>query len=116
MEVDVIHGKHEGLIFRSWSLVAPMTLEREVIPTHKLLISKSLDISESEKDTNCESLSSTYLGADAVSVNGSVVGNGKWVKTYWMATRPSTLPIAKPVPLGKQDITRVCHFNGDIIV
>jgi len=36
--------------------------------------------------------------------------------TYWMATRPSTLPIAKPVLLGKQDITRVCHFNGDIIV
>ncbi len=33
-----------------------------------------------------------------------------------MATRPSTLPIAKPVLLGKQDITRVCHFNGDIIV
>jgi len=31
MEVDVIHRKHEGLIFRSWCLVAPMTLEREVV-------------------------------------------------------------------------------------
>jgi hypothetical protein len=40
----------------------------------------------------------------------------KWGRTYWIATRPSTLPIANPVPLGKQDITRVCHFNGDIIV
>ena len=49
MEIDVIHGIHEGLVFRCWCLVAPMTLERKVIPTHKLLISKSLDVSGSEK-------------------------------------------------------------------
>ena len=48
MEIDVIHGEHEGLIFRCWCLVAPVTLEREVIPTHKLLISNSLSVSGSE--------------------------------------------------------------------
>lgn len=36
--------------------------------------------------------------------------------TYWMATRPSTLPTAKPFAAGKQETTLVCHFNGDTIV
>ena len=59
----------------------------------------------------------TYLGRHTVSVKGEAKEVMRaWGKTYWMATRPSTLPVAKPVPLGKQDITRVCHFNGDIIV
>jgi hypothetical protein len=33
--------------------------------------------------------------------------------TYWMATRPSTLPIAYPFPVGKQVIVLVCIFKGD---
>jgi hypothetical protein len=32
MEIDVVHGKHEGLVFSCWRLVAPMAFEREVIP------------------------------------------------------------------------------------
>jgi hypothetical protein len=49
MEIDVIHGKHEGLVFICWRLVAPMTLERKVIPTHRFRISKSLDESDVKK-------------------------------------------------------------------
>lgn len=33
-----------------------------------------------------------------------------------MATRPSTLPTAKPFADGKHVTTRVCHLSGDIIV
>jgi hypothetical protein len=33
-----------------------------------------------------------------------------------MATRPSTLPTQKPVALGKQEIVRVCHLSGEVIV
>jgi hypothetical protein len=36
--------------------------------------------------------------------------------TYWIAQRPSTDPTAKPVASLKQDTTRVCHFNGLVIV
>ena len=41
--------------------------------------------------------------------------------THWIATRPSTLPTAKPLLLPgllpmKQEITRVCHFSGDTIL
>lgn len=32
--------------------------------------------------------------------------------TYWIAHRPSMLPIAKPVESVKQLTTRVCHFRG----
>jgi len=30
MEIDVIHGKHEGLVFRCWCLVTAMAFERKV--------------------------------------------------------------------------------------
>lgn len=38
--------------------------------------------------------------------------------THWIATLPSTLPMAKPLLLLelKQVITRVCHFRGDCMV
>jgi hypothetical protein len=35
---------------------------------------------------------------------------------YWIATLPSTLPIAKPLLLGKHATTRVCHLSGEVIV
>jgi hypothetical protein len=44
MEIDVIHGEHEGLIFSCWCLVAPMALERKVIPIHNLSVGYSMDV------------------------------------------------------------------------
>ena len=49
MEIDVIHGKHEGLVFRCWCLVTAMAFERKVTPIHNLLISRSLDGNRDEK-------------------------------------------------------------------
>lgn len=34
VEVDVVYSKNEGLIFRSGRLVAAVTLEGKVIPSH----------------------------------------------------------------------------------
>jgi hypothetical protein len=44
MEIDVIHGEHEGLIFSCWCLVAPMALERKVIPIHNMSVGYSMDV------------------------------------------------------------------------
>lgn len=35
---------------------------------------------------------------------------------YWIATRPSIVPMANPLDEGKQETTRVCHFRGEAIV
>jgi hypothetical protein len=40
VKIDVIHGKYEGLVFDRWCLVAPMALERKIIPIHNLIMSK----------------------------------------------------------------------------
>jgi hypothetical protein len=44
MEIDVIHGKHEGLIFSCWRLVAPMALERKVISIRNSSVGYSMDV------------------------------------------------------------------------
>ena len=119
VKIDVIYSKYEGLVFCSWCLVAPMALEGEVVSAHDSLGKRSLNES---RCTDPESFSSTYLKWHQASISIGQGGsrNRRYTKasgrTYWMATRPSTLPIAKPVALGKHDMTRVCHFSGDSIV
>ena len=98
-----------------WSLALGVASRRWHL-NEKLLLVASMSLKRKLKVINenyCASFSSTYLEETLRKINRD------FMMTYWMATRPSTLPTAKPLLTGlvvKHETTRVCHFKGDTIV
>lgn len=93
-----------------------MAFERVIASDARQSSNSNLRLASSYKWWVCSLLVSCWVSAICQYLAPTLDSAVSLRVTHWIATLPSTLPIAYASPDGKHAIDLVCHFRGESIV